>query len=131
MSSLARWIIGGAIDFGVFTNDPDHLAHSVDGGLDAEPLFGHCLCHRKCSARVTTGRAGRVRTQSGYRVPSGVARGLYGEIREFEKRPDRSFKTTAIDHSAIPPRRTSGQNSHHRTSQISCRNPAYEAATLW
>ena len=30
--------------------------------------------------------------------------GLYGENREFEKVPDPFFKTTAIDHSAIPPR---------------------------
>ena len=53
-----------------------------------------CLCHRMCNGQVRTGRAGQVGTQSGDRALSGVTCGLYGENREFEKRPGEFFKTS-------------------------------------
>jgi hypothetical protein len=69
------------------------------------------LCHRKCSGQVTTGRTGRHGTDFDRRALSGVTCGLYKENRGFAERRDRFFKTTAIDHSAIPPACAS---LHHR-----------------
>jgi hypothetical protein len=49
----------------------------------------------------------------GHYPPSRADFTLYRENREFDERPDQFFKTTAIDHSAIPPRRKSRQNSRN------------------
>ena len=46
--------------------------------------FERGACHWKCSDRVTTGRTGRLETQSADRGLSGVTFELYEENREFQ-----------------------------------------------
>ena len=76
---------------------------SVDGRDLNTELVCTFLCHRQCSGRVTSGRSGHHRTRFDHRALSGVTCGLYRGNHEFVEGPDLFFKTTAIDHSAIPP----------------------------
>jgi hypothetical protein len=64
------------------------------------------LCNRQCNDRVRTGRSGRNRTEFGQKALSAVTCEIERGNRESRETADEAFKTTAIDHSAIPPCRT-------------------------
>jgi len=55
--------------------------------------FERGACHWKCSDRVTTGRTGRLETQSADRGLSGVTCGVCEENREFQKADSDYFKS--------------------------------------